>query len=115
MKHAFFIYPDEKGYTGSTRTFSALLQSCIKQDRHALALCRLRAGSTPEFCVLIPQEETFDRGSQDDPPGFHVVVLPFVDDIRDQPRAITDNIPGALRLLQIPALTPPQLRRSRPK
>ncbi|TXT12925.1 hypothetical protein VHUM_01326 [Vanrija humicola] len=93
VKHSFFIYPDENMYTGSTRTFTALLQSCAKLDRHALALCRFRINSTPEMCVLIPQEETFTKeGAQEDPPGFHVIVLPFVDDIRDPPKAYTENM-----------------------
>ncbi|WOO82294.1 ATP-dependent DNA helicase II subunit 1 [Vanrija pseudolonga] len=93
VKHSFFIYPDENMYTGSTRTFTALLQSCVKLNRHALALCRFRINSTPEMCALIPQEETFTKeGAQEDPPGFHVIVLPFIDDIRDPPKAYTDNL-----------------------
>ncbi|ORX40593.1 SPOC like C-terminal domain-containing protein [Kockovaella imperatae] len=93
IKHSYFIYPDENAYTGSTRTFAALLQSCIKLDRHALALCRFRANSTPEFAVLIPQEETFtEGGGQDMPPGFHVIVLPFIDDIRQAPKNMTENL-----------------------
>lgn len=82
-------------YTGSTRTFAALLKSCLKFDRHALALCRFRRNVGPEFAVLIPQEETFGRdGGQEDPPGFHVIVLPYADDIRNQPKNITDNLLG---------------------
>ena len=85
-----------QAYTGSTRTFAALLQSCITQNRHALSICRFRANSTPEMAVMIPQEETFtEGGGQDMPPGFHVVVVPFVDDIRAPPKNITDNFVGA--------------------
>ncbi|RSH91860.1 ATP-dependent DNA helicase II subunit 1 [Saitozyma podzolica] len=93
IKHSYFIYPDETAYTGSTRSFAALLKSCLKLDRHALALCRLRTNTQPEFAVLIPQAETFtkDRG-QDDPPGFHVIPLPFRDDIRQPPKNMTDNL-----------------------
>ncbi|KAL7418434.1 ATP-dependent DNA helicase II subunit 1 [Cryptotrichosporon argae] len=93
IKHSYFIYPDESTFTGSTRTFSALLKSCLKLNRHALALCRLRANHTPEFAVLIPQAETFTAdGGQDDPPGFHVIILPYKDDIRDRPRNMTSNL-----------------------
>lgn len=43
--------------------------------------------------LLVPQAETFAKGGgQEDPPGFHVIRLPFVDDIRDPPRGMTDNI-----------------------
>lgn len=110
IKHAYFIYPEEtvssprclrltsQLYTGSIRTFTALLKSCLKLKRHALALCRFRSNSPPEFCVLIPQEETFAKdGGQLDPPGFHVVILPFVDDLRDPPKNMTDNLPGEAR------------------
>jgi ATP-dependent DNA helicase 2 subunit 1 len=88
-------YLTSQEYTGSTRTFAALLNSCLKLDRHALALCRFRANSTPEFSVLIPQEETFTPdGAQDDPPGFHVVPLPFKDDIRAPPKQVSESLLG---------------------
>ncbi|OCF44617.1 hypothetical protein I317_01504 [Kwoniella heveanensis CBS 569] len=93
IKHSYFIYPDEKNYTGSTRTFAALLKSCLKTDKHALAICRFRTNTQPEFCVLIPQEETFTKdGGQDQAPGFHVIILPFRDDIRRPPKNMTDNL-----------------------
>jgi ATP-dependent DNA helicase 2 subunit 1 len=83
---------DIQAYTGSTRSFAALLQSCLKFNRHALALCRFRRNVAPEFAVLIPQAETFGRdGGQEDPPGFHVIVLPYADDIRNPPKNITHN------------------------
>lgn len=34
------------------------------------------------------------EGGQEDPPGFHVIVLPFVDDIRDPPKKMTNNLTG---------------------
>ena len=50
----------------------------------------------PEFAVLIPQEETFtEGGGQDMPPGFHEIVLPYVDDIRAPPKNMSDNLVGA--------------------
>ncbi|WVR00189.1 hypothetical protein IAU59_007331 [Kwoniella sp. CBS 9459] len=93
IKHSYFIYPDEKNYTGSTRTFAALLKSCLKLRKHALAICRFRSNTQPEFCVLIPQEETFTKdGGQDQAPGFHIIVLPYRDDIRRPPKNMTDNL-----------------------
>lgn len=89
-------------YTGSTRTFAALLKSCLKLKRHVLALCRFRANSTPEFAVLIPQEETFTKdGGQEDAPGFHVIILPFRDDMRQPPGGLIDNLLGELERAQI--------------
>lgn len=49
----------------------------------------------PEMAVLIPQEEEVtEGGGQDMPPGFHVIVLPFVDDIRAPPKVMTENLLG---------------------
>ncbi|WVQ67007.1 uncharacterized protein L199_005199 [Kwoniella botswanensis] len=93
LKHSYFIYPNENEYTGSTRTFAALLKSCIKFNKHALALSRFRTNTQPEFCVLIPQEESLTKdGGQDQPPGFHVIILPFRDDIRRPPKNMIENL-----------------------
>ena len=43
--------------------------------------------------MLIPQEETFTKdGGQDQPPGFHVIVMPYVDDIRQPPKNMAENL-----------------------
>ncbi|WVQ74248.1 hypothetical protein IAR50_003845 [Cryptococcus sp. DSM 104548] len=95
IKHASFIYPDEDKYTGSTRAFAALLKSCLKLNRHAIALCRLRTNWTPFYGLLIPQEETLGSdGAQEYPPGFHVIPMPFKDDIRGKWNKATDNLPA---------------------
>jgi len=50
-----------------------------------IALCRLisRQGSQPRFVALLPQDETIDEdGIQTSPPGFHVIALPYADDVR---------------------------------
>ncbi|ODN73262.1 hypothetical protein L202_07815 [Cryptococcus amylolentus CBS 6039] len=89
IKHATFKY------TGSTRAFAALLKSCLKLNRHAIALCRLRTNWTPFFGLLIPQEEVLGSdGAQEYPPGFHVIPMPFKDDIRGKWPKATDNIPA---------------------
>nr|P0CO50.1 RecName: Full=ATP-dependent DNA helicase II subunit 1; AltName: Full=ATP-dependent DNA helicase II subunit Ku70 [Cryptococcus neoformans var. neoformans JEC21]P0CO51.1 RecName: Full=ATP-dependent DNA helicase II subunit 1; AltName: Full=ATP-dependent DNA helicase II subunit Ku70 [Cryptococcus neoformans var. neoformans B-3501A] len=90
LKHPFFIYPNEEEYTGSTRTFAALLNSCLKYNRHALALCRLRSNHVPEFCVLIPQEEKTSSNGQEYPPGFHLIILPYKDSIRPPPKKVAE-------------------------
>lgn len=63
--------------------FVALLQKMHELKK--VAICRLipRANSNPRFVALIPQPEAFDDNHvQIAPPGFHVVYLPFSDDIR---------------------------------
>ncbi|KAF8885484.1 SPOC like C-terminal domain-containing protein [Infundibulicybe gibba] len=85
VKHSHFIYPDEMTYSGSKRTFSALLKSMVKKKKIGLALTLTRRNASPAFCVLLPQEEKVDEGGWTDPAGFHLVPLPFADDIRAAP------------------------------
>eukprot|EP01147_Barroeca_monosierra_P011025 gene11025-3095_t len=84
VKKCSFVYPDETIVSGSTRAFAALLDRCLKLDH--VPICRLiaRKNACPEFVALLPQEERVDDdGNQVIPPGFHVIVLPFADDIRE--------------------------------
>ncbi|KAF7302176.1 SAP domain-containing protein [Mycena indigotica] len=84
VKHSLFIYPDELTYAGSKRTFSALLQSMIKKKKMGLVLALVRRNASPTFCALLPQAENMEDGWAD-PPGFHLIPLPFADDIRSAP------------------------------
>jgi len=45
------------------------------------------SSSSPQLMALVPQPEKLNRddGSQLQPPGFHALVLPFADDLRDLP------------------------------
>ncbi|KIM39192.1 hypothetical protein M413DRAFT_447154 [Hebeloma cylindrosporum] len=85
VKHSQFIYPDEMSYSGSKRTFSALLQTMVKKGKIAIALALTRRNASPVFCALLPQEERNDETGWADPAGFHLIPLPFADDIRMAP------------------------------
>ncbi|KIJ51081.1 hypothetical protein M422DRAFT_158695 [Sphaerobolus stellatus SS14] len=85
IKHSTFIYPDEVAYSGSIRTFSALLKSMVKKDKIGLVLGITRRNSAPMFYALLPQEKLDEDGAQVDPPGFHLQPLPYADDIRAAP------------------------------
>ncbi|KAN0092527.1 SPOC like C-terminal domain containing protein [Tylopilus felleus] len=93
VKHALFIYPDELKYSGSRRTFSALLQKMLEKDKIALVLALVRRNATPVFCALVPQAEKVEEGGWSEPAGFHLVFLPFADDIRTAP--ITEGFRAA--------------------
>ncbi|KJE94457.1 ATP-dependent DNA helicase II 70 kDa subunit [Capsaspora owczarzaki ATCC 30864] len=83
VKTANFIYPDETVVMGSTLLFHALLMRLADQDK--VAICRFipRINATPRFVALVPQLEVFDANHvQLQPPGFHVIYLPFADDLR---------------------------------
>ncbi|KAF8071492.1 SPOC like C-terminal domain-containing protein [Lyophyllum atratum] len=83
IKHSQFIYPDELAYSGSKRTFSALIKSMVKKKKIGLVLALTRRNATPTFCALLPQEERADEGGWNEPAGFHLIPLPFADDIRE--------------------------------
>ncbi|XP_072127945.1 X-ray repair cross-complementing protein 6 [Mobula birostris] len=78
-----FIYPEEELITGSTTLFSALLTKCL--ERNMCAICRYtsRRNTPPRFVAMVPQEEQLDdQKMQTMPSGFHLIFLPFADDIR---------------------------------
>ncbi|GAA5919379.1 hypothetical protein JCM6882_004543 [Rhodosporidiobolus microsporus] len=84
IKHSYFIYPDEERYSGSTRTFAALLRSMLKKDVIGYASFVARTSGKPQVVILIPQEERLNSaGVADVPPGIHVCQLPFADDVRE--------------------------------
>ncbi|KAF8631983.1 hypothetical protein AX15_002093 [Amanita polypyramis BW_CC] len=85
VKHSLFLYPDEMSYSGSKRTFAALLKSMVKKDKIGLVLAVTRANSAPTICALLPQEEGTDEGGWNEPAGFHLIPFPFADDIRAAP------------------------------
>ena len=63
--------------------FSALLQRLAAQDKVAICRCVLREEAAPRFVALVPQLERLDaKHVQVAPPGFHLIYLPFNDDLR---------------------------------
>jgi ATP-dependent DNA helicase 2 subunit 1 len=74
----------------------------IKKKKIGLVLALPRRNSSPVFCALLPQvwnsyrccrfnfltyfqEEKEDESGWTDPAGFHLIPLPFADDIRAAP------------------------------
>ncbi|KAI0294877.1 SPOC like C-terminal domain-containing protein [Multifurca ochricompacta] len=84
VRHSLFIYPDEGTYAGSQRTFTALLISMVKKGKIGLVRALTRRNASPSFCALLPQEESEGEGWAE-PSGFHLIPLPFADDIRAAP------------------------------
>ncbi|EIW57977.1 ku70-like protein [Trametes versicolor FP-101664 SS1] len=82
VKHSVFVYPDEMTYSGSKRTFTALLRTMIKKEKIAIVLALMRRNASPVFCAVLPQAEKVDESGWREPPGFHLIPLPFADDIR---------------------------------
>jgi len=81
VKAPQFLYPHEVSVVGSRSLFSALLQRCAA--REVVAICQFKPRATTKICyvALDPQLGDGDRVS----PGFHVVFLPYLDDLRKLP------------------------------
>ena len=82
----------------------------IKKNKIGLVLALPRRNSSPVFCALLPQvlnsyqsghvifltylqEEKEDETGWTEPAGFHLIPLPFADDIRSAP--IQEGFQGA--------------------
>jgi len=84
IKHPYFIYPDENQYIGSYSVFAHLLDTMAKMEKIAICNFIPRSNSSPRLVALLPQTEERDENDiQITPPGFNVIPLPFVDDIRN--------------------------------
>ncbi|XP_062513142.1 X-ray repair cross-complementing protein 5-like [Corticium candelabrum] len=106
VKPANFIYPDESSIIGSTKLFNALLQQTLARD--VIAICRFvpRVSSAPSFVALVPQREVLDSNKvQISPAGFHVIYLPFAEDMRklkyeETPRANLTQVDKAKEIVK---------------
>lgn len=83
-----FLYPDETSVLGSACLYRALLERCW--ERKMAMVCRFcsRANQKVRLVALVPQMSTKDESRSDaireyNFDGFHVVFLPFAEDVRD--------------------------------
>ncbi|KAG2116876.1 SPOC like C-terminal domain-containing protein [Suillus cothurnatus] len=97
VKHSVFIYPDELKYSGSKRTFAALLKKMIEKKKIGLVLALMRRNAAPCFCAMLPQVESGEEGGWNEPAGFHLIPLPFADDIRAAPLDQAFRAPDGLK------------------
>ncbi|RDX98552.1 ATP-dependent DNA helicase 2 subunit KU70 [Mucuna pruriens] len=80
LKPSTFLYPSDEGTDSSMCIFIALHRSMIQLNRFAVAFSG--SSSRPQLVALIAQEEVIQSGSQIEPPGMHMIYLPYSDDIR---------------------------------
>ncbi|VDM77624.1 unnamed protein product, partial [Strongylus vulgaris] len=83
-----FIYPDESNVLGSACLYRALLERCW--ERKMAMICRFcsRANQKVRLVALVPHmshktENRTDTIRDYDFDGFHVIFLPFAEDVRD--------------------------------
>jgi ATP-dependent DNA helicase 2 subunit 1 len=92
----YFLYPDEKSVKGSCSLFESLLRECSRKKVLPVVRFNLTASSLGRIAVLLPQLEVIDEsdGCQVVPPGFHVIYLPFAEDIRFNPILEPPTVPS---------------------
>ncbi|XP_077229513.1 ATP-dependent DNA helicase 2 subunit Ku70-like protein [Tasmannia lanceolata] len=109
LRPSTFVYPSDEEIVGSTCIFIALHTSMLRLRRFAVAF--YVASAHPQLVALIAQEEITCSNGQVEPPGMHMIYLPYSDDIRHAeevhmdvdattPRATDDQIKMAVALLK---------------
>ena len=85
---SYFLYPDDK-VKGSSTVFSALLSELYKKKLVAVVKFVKNTNSVAKLGIILPQIEEIDGNElQLMPPGFHMLIGPFLDDIRANPSII---------------------------
>jgi ATP-dependent DNA helicase 2 subunit 1 len=98
---AYFLFPDNSTTTGSAAVFSALLTELLEKQLIGMARFRRMKNGAPRLAALLPQPEILDDdGIQVQAPGFNVIVLPFMEEIRRNPAAGAGCVPEVLEPTQ---------------
>jgi ATP-dependent DNA helicase 2 subunit 1 len=82
----------------------------LKKGKIGLVCALTRRNASPSFCALLPQEEG-ESGGWAEPGGFHLIPLPFADDIRAAP--IEEGFRGGPPQSFTPSKLPPALSSAR--
>ncbi|CAO2830732.1 unnamed protein product [Amaranthus hypochondriacus] len=109
LKPSTFLFPTDEEMIGSTKIFIALHRSMLRLRRFAVAF--FGGSSHPQLVALIAQEEITCASGQVEPPGLHMIYLPYCDDIRNPeelhmdatfttPHASDDEIKKAIALMK---------------
>ncbi|CAG7834669.1 unnamed protein product, partial [Allacma fusca] len=93
----YFLYPDEDRITGSTDLFTSLLRRCDELKKVVLVRFVKNRGQDPKLGCLIPSVQGNLKFGPTFPQGFHLIVLPFADEIRhhnveERPEASPDMV-----------------------
>ncbi|KAM7514544.1 hypothetical protein LguiA_004127 [Lonicera macranthoides] len=108
LRPSTFVFPSDEEVVGSTCVFIALHRSMLKLKRFAVAF--YGSSTHPQVVALVAQDEIINAGGQVEPPGMHMIYLPYSDDIRHieelhtdtngVPRANDDQIKKATALMK---------------
>ncbi|XP_024960981.1 ATP-dependent DNA helicase 2 subunit KU70 isoform X1 [Cynara cardunculus var. scolymus] len=96
LRPSTFVSPSDEEVMGSTCIFIALHRSMIRLKRFAVAF--YGSSARPQLVGLVAQDEIVDAGGQLEPPGMHMIYLPYSEDIRlieELHSETTGNMPSA--------------------
>ncbi|KAJ9549708.1 hypothetical protein OSB04_022251 [Centaurea solstitialis] len=96
LKPSTFVFPSDEEVVGSTCLFIALHRSMIRLKRFAVAF--YGSSTRPQLVGLVAQDEIVEAGGQIEPPGMHLIYLPYSEDIRlieELHSETTGNMPSA--------------------
>jgi len=92
--HSYFVYPNERTVTGSSVLCQALIDKLLERRLMAIARYVARRSAEPCLVALLPQAEEVDEdGVQLRSPGFHMVRLPWAEEIRNVEIALPEKLP----------------------
>ncbi|KAH6767942.1 ATP-dependent DNA helicase 2 subunit Ku70-like protein [Perilla frutescens var. frutescens] len=95
LRPSTFVVPSDEEVVGSTCVFIALHRSMLRLKRFAVAF--YGSSTHPQLVALVAQDEIICTGGQVEPPGMHMIYLPYSDDIRHIEELHTDTTPLAPR------------------
>lgn len=109
LKPPTFLYPSDEEISGSTCVFIAIYRSMLRLQKYAVAFYGY--SSNPQLVALIAREEITSSSGQIEPPGMHMIYLPYSDDIRhieklhmttngSAPRASKEQIENAVAMMR---------------
>mmetsp|Transcript_72947 Transcript_72947/g.152293 ORF Transcript_72947/g.152293 Transcript_72947/m.152293 type:complete len:650 (+) Transcript_72947:226-2175(+) len=94
--HAYFMYPNEKVIQGSAALCQALIKKMLEKKLLALVRYIARRNAEPALVALIPQAEEVDEdGIQVKNPGFHMIRLPWAEEIRKVDLPLSEQVAPA--------------------
>lgn len=99
LSHSHFLHPDDESIAGSVCAFAALLSAMLSRGKIALARLIQARAAEPKLVALLPQgeEAAAEPGAPPKPAGFHVIQLPFAEDLRPLELAV-DPAPSASQI-----------------
>jgi ATP-dependent DNA helicase 2 subunit 1 len=85
LRPSWLMRPDDKKAINSSTTMRSFLQVLEEKDFVAICCIRKRSGEVARLHALVPQSEVRKDRKLIAPEGFHVVPLPYADDVRSLP------------------------------